>query len=132
MLQLGGGVGASLQFLKFNVFAAIEVTIDAVLGNNTWGVGASVIISASINFFIVTVQTSIEARQLFMMTTCTDSKGNPAETTWGLTQVLVAVDISIFWVCSIDFHYQTEWDVILNGGGCTPNLAGAINVGTPE
>ncbi|MCJ1350794.1 MAG: hypothetical protein MMC33_000775 [Icmadophila ericetorum] len=132
LLQLGGGVGASLQFLKFNVFAAIEVTIDAVLGNNTWGVGASVIISASINFFIVTVQTSIEARQLFMMTTCTDSKGNPAETTWGLTQVLVAVDISIFWVCSIDFHYQTEWDVILNGGGCTPNLAGAINVGTPE
>ena len=128
LLQLGGGVGANLQFLKFNVFAAIEVTIDAVLGDNTWGVGASVIISANINFFVVSVQTSIEARQLFMETSC----GKPRDTKWGLTQVLVAIDISIFWVCNIDFHYQTEWDVNLNGGPCIPNLAGAINVGTPE
>jgi hypothetical protein len=129
-LQIGGGVGADLSFSPFVAFGFIEVTVVGMMGDHTWGIGGSVIISAHIDYKIVSVQASVEARHMYMVTDCT----TPRETTkWGLTQVLVAIEIHIFWVVDIDYHSRSEWKVNYNGGRCPMEInSNTKNVGTPS
>lgn len=129
-LQIGGGVGADLSFGPFIAFAAIEVTVVGMMGDHTWGLGGAVIISAHIDYKVVSVQASIEARQMYMVTDCTTPKDT---TKWGLTQVLVAIDIHIFWVIDIDYHSTSEWKVNYNGGKCPMEInSNTKNAGTPS
>src|SRR5579859_2186914 len=105
LLELGGGIGAEFPILGKQAVATIEITIMGVLGDHTYGVGGGLIISATIDFKVVSVSVCCEARQLFLWTECTPNPSHPsisATTKWGLTQLSIAVEVHIFWVIGID------------------------------
>jgi hypothetical protein len=61
--------------------------MDGVLGDHAWGVGASLIISAGLNFGVLQVQSLFEAIQLLMIQDCAQGK-----VVRGLTQLSFTVD----------------------------------------
>jgi hypothetical protein len=113
-LQIGGGIGVAFTIVTFKVTAYYASTIFLIEGDTVFGVGASSLLKGSIDLAIVEVDISIEAKVVLLNISCNVSDS----AIWGVAQVTIAVEISLFFGFDIEFDVQAEWTNNFNGGPC--------------
>jgi hypothetical protein len=123
LLTGGAGFGAGMDVGPFEAKASYVVTFLALFADHSWGVGMGVIIRASVDLVIIELETTFEARHMWMTTKCASGV-----TKWGLTQVSIAIDVHIFIVCDISFHDSAEGKSNHNNGPCPMEVAGLTEV----
>jgi hypothetical protein len=113
--QLGGGIGVSFSVASvFQAVAYYAQSMFFIAGDFGWGVGSSTLVKGTIDLKVVEVDLSIEAKIALLKVNCTGGSS-----IWGVAQVTIAIDISIFFVIDIEFDWQTEWTDNLDGGPCS-------------
>jgi hypothetical protein len=112
--QLGVGIGVSFTVGPFDALAYYAQSEFLITGDTVFGLGASTLVKASVDLEIVEADISIEAKIALLKVTCnvTDSS------IWGVAQVTIAIEVSIFFVIDIEFDVQAEWTNNLDGGPC--------------
>jgi hypothetical protein len=113
-LQIGGGIGVAFTIVTFKAIAYYASTIFLIVGDTVFGVGASSLLKGSIDLKIVEVDVSIEAKVVLLNISCNVSDS----AIWGVAQVTIAVEISLFFGFDIEFDVQAEWTNNFNGGSC--------------
>jgi hypothetical protein len=112
ILTVGAGVGVSFKVAGFGCTAYFLETMFLIAGDNVLGFGAGILIKGSIDFEIVCVDVSVEAKMAILKVTCPDT------TIYGVAQVTFAIEVTIAFVIDIDFEVQAEEDQNFNGGPC--------------
>jgi hypothetical protein len=125
-LQLGGGAGGDMHFGPFSAFASLEFTLIGQVGSHGVGWGFSVLITAHIDWKLLSLELNIEAGHMSMKTIC-----DAGETKWGLLQLTVAIDLHICFIVDIDFTYHGEKKEKYNGGPCDMDIQNGGLVGAP-
>jgi hypothetical protein len=112
--QLGAGIGVTFEVASvFDAIAYYAQSMFFITGDFGFGVGASTLVKGSIDLKVVEVDLSIEAKLALLKVNC-----GSGSSVWGVAQVTIAVEISIFFVIDIEFDWQTEWTNDLDGGPC--------------
>jgi hypothetical protein len=99
----------------FGALAYYAETASLITRENVFGIASSALIKGSIDLEVVEVDISLEAKVELLKLTCTEGSA-----IWGVAQVTIAVEVSIFFVIDIEFDVQTEWTHKLDGGPCGP------------
>jgi hypothetical protein len=112
---LGLGIGIDFKVAGFGALAYYAETASLITRENVFGIASSALIKGSIDLEVVEVDISLEAKVELLKLTCTEGSA-----IWGVAQVTIAVEVSIFFVIDIEFDVQTEWTHKLDGGPCGP------------
>jgi hypothetical protein len=112
--QLGCGIGVEFPVIGFKALAYYAQSQFLITGDTVFGLGASSLVKGSIDLEIVEVGLSIEAKIALLRVTCNVSDSS----IWGVAQVTIAVEVSIFFVIDIEFDVQAEWTNNFDGGPC--------------
>ncbi len=113
--QLGGGIGVAFNLTDaFKVIGYYAQTQFLITGDTVFGLGASALLKATVDLVVVQASISIEAKIALLRITCNVSDSS----IWGVAQVTIAIEVSIFFVIDIEFDVQAEWTNNLDGGPC--------------
>ena len=117
-LQIGGGIGVAFKVAIFEALAYYASTMFLIFGD-VFGVGASSLVKGTIDLKVVEVGISIETKIAILKVSCNASDS----TIWGVGQVTIAVEITLFFGFDIEFDEQAEWTNNFDGGPCAlPNV----------
>jgi hypothetical protein len=112
--QLGVGIGVSFTIGPFEAIAYYAQSQFLITGDTVFGLGASSLVKATVDLKVVEASISIEAKIAMLKVTCNVSDS----TIWGVAQVTIAIEVSIFFVIDIEFDVQAEWTNNFDGGPC--------------
>jgi len=112
--QLGVGIGVSFNIGPFEAIAYYAQSQFLITGDTVFGLGASSLVKATVDLVVVEASISIEAKIAILKVSCNVSDS----TIWGVAQVTIAIEVSIFFVIDIEFDVQTEWTDNFDGGPC--------------
>jgi hypothetical protein len=112
--QLGVGIGVSFTIGPFEAIAYYAQSQFLITGDTVFGLGASSLVKATVDLVVVEVSISIEAKIAMLKVSCNVSDSS----IWGVAQVTIALEVSIFFVIDIEFDVQAEWTNNFDGGPC--------------
>jgi hypothetical protein len=116
-ITLGVGYGYNIPLVEpLEAYAYAAVACHITIASGVFGFGASVLIKADIDLVIAEASLTAEMRGDILHVTCGPDPGD--KTIWGVGQVRLALEITLFLVADIDFDYQHEWSNNMDHGPC--------------
>jgi hypothetical protein len=111
-MKFGGGVGVIIDDdAPFEIVGYIVETFIVVVGD-VFSLGAGILLKGTIDFEVIEVDISAEAKLAFLQVECPDT------TVFAVAQVTFAIEVTVAFLFEIDIQFQAEWDSNFNGGPC--------------
>ncbi len=123
-IGLGVGLGYVTEFAGFKVvgYFAVSFAISPEIGN-IYGYAGSIIMKGKVDLKVVDIEVSIEAKREIFIVRCALPGAPPTaaldkKTSWGVSQVAVAIEVSIFAILDIELDFEFEWIQKTEDGPC--------------
>lgn len=112
-LTLGVGIAYELEAGPFELKGLFAITFFGFIGDTALGFGVGFLIQVSVELVIVEVALRLEGK-LAMVVAC---RGTDHETLYGAAKLVFAVEVSIAFVFSISFEFETTTESVMRGPG---------------
>jgi hypothetical protein len=106
-LTLGGGYGFGGTIGPFDAYAYLAIAFHITVGDGAYALGGSALLKGDIDFVVAEAIVSAEIRGDIVTVHC--GQDNSDKTVYHVGQVTIAVEITIFLVCDIEWSYHHEW-----------------------
>lgn len=115
-LTLGVGIAYVVEAGPFELKGLFALTFFGFIGDTTIGFGIGFLVKVSLELAIIEIALSLEGK-LALVWAC---RGTPTETMYGAAKLTFAIEITICFIFSISFEFETTASEVLSGPGTCP------------
>lgn len=115
-LTLGVGIAYVVEAGPFELKGLFALTFFGFIGDTTIGFGVGFLVKVSLELAIIEIALSLEGK-LALVWAC---RGTPDETQYGVAKLTFAIEVTICFIFSISFEYETTASKVLSGTGTCP------------
>ena len=110
---LGVGIAYVVEAGPFELKGLFAITFFGFIGDTALGFGVGFLIQVSVELVIVEVALRLEGK-LAMVVAC---RSTPTETLYGAAKLVFAIEVSIAFIFSISFEFETTTESVMRGPG---------------